>query len=209
MTEDKLGVLLLGGAVGLYLLVRATFRKSRRSNYGWKRKRRGFRWRREPSRVEPSFQVFGKDDLSVVENQLYHVQRGAFETRPLMNKSEFRCFVLVQDWVRRSPGDGMRVFAQVPLGEILQSADDLAFRSINAKRIDLVVVDRRGLPLIALEVQGEGHYQGTAAVRDHVKRIALTKASVPLVEIFPGEGQDEVFARLDQVKRRDNSGPAS
>lgn len=192
MNEDSLWLLLVV-VVGVHLVVAKFF---------WRRRRRK-NWRPDNRfRRQPHLEVVGNNDLSSPEKQLFHVQRAAFRTRPLMNWTEYQCFQVVQNWVWRHKRDGMRVFAQVPLGEILFSDDDQAFRSINAKRIDLLVIDRKGDPLIALEVQGESHYQGTAAVRDHVKRIALTKAGVPLVEVFPGEGEDEIFARLDQARPR-------
>lgn len=70
-------------------------------------------------------------------------------------------------------------------GEILASPDQDAFRSINSKRIDILIVDRAGWPVVAVEYQGSGHYQGTAAIRDAVKKEALLKAGVRYVEVLP------------------------
>jgi hypothetical protein len=53
---------------------------------------------------------------------------------------------------------------------------DLAFGSINSKRADVVIVDRQGFAILAVKYQGPGHYQGTARLRDAVKREAFRSA---------------------------------
>ena len=78
-------------------------------------------------------------------------------------------------------GRGYRVFAQAILGEILSSPNGDALRSINSKRVDILIVDQDAWPVVAVEYQGAGHYQGTAAARDAVKKEALRKAGVRYV----------------------------
>jgi hypothetical protein len=87
---------------------------------------------------------------------------------------------------------GYRVFAQANLGEILASCDEQAFRSINSKRVDILIVDQGSWPVLAVEFQGGGHYQGTATIRDAVKKEALNKAGVGYVEIFPSDPAKEI-----------------
>ena len=65
-----------------------------------------------------------------------------------------------------------QVMAQVSVGEILRSKDAAAFACINSKRVDLLLVDGECLPRHAIEYQGTGHHQGTAAARDAVKKAA-------------------------------------
>ena len=62
-------------------------------------------------------------------------------------------------------------------------ARDLAFRSINSKRLDFLIIDHSGLPALAVEYQGHGHYQNRAFMRDAVKREAVRKAKVKFLEI--------------------------
>lgn len=82
-----------------------------------------------------------------------------------------------------------RVWAQVSLGEVLTTAgrtaaDHEAFRFVNSKRCDVLVVDAESWPLAAIEYQGGGHARGRDwAERDAAKRIALTRAGVTLVEV--------------------------
>ncbi|HJQ78301.1 MAG TPA: DUF2726 domain-containing protein [Lacipirellulaceae bacterium] len=89
-----------------------------------------------------------------------------------------------------------RVFAQTSLGEILKSSNEDAFRSINSKRVDILVVDRGGWPFLAVEYQGDGHYQGTAAARDAVKKEALRKAGVRYMEFCAQDTEDQIKSRL-------------
>ena len=70
---------------------------------------------------------------------------------------------------RRSPRISPAAIAswlKTSLGEVLapqmasgsKAARDLAFRSINSKRLDFLVIDGYGMPVLAVEYQGHGHY---------------------------------------------------
>jgi hypothetical protein len=134
-------------------------------------------------------------DLADAREQLRAVMRAPFEKQRVMSLAEYRIFRIIEEDVvaeRR----GHRVFAQTSLGEILQSPSRSAFRSINGKRVDILVVDSGGWPLLAVEIQGDGHYQGDAAARDAVKREALRKAGVPYVEVFPADSDDQIRSRV-------------
>lgn len=93
--------------------------------------------------------------------------------------------------------------AQVSLGEILASPDETAFRAVNSKRVDLLIVDGSSRPLHAIELQGIGHHVGPAAVRDAVKKEALRKAGIGYVEVIPGDTPSEVRAMVGKLARRD------
>lgn len=129
-------------------------------------------------------------DVADPAQQLAFVSRVPFERQPLLNKAEFQVLLVLEDVVRRTRS-GHRVMAQTSLGEILRpklnakrSADtDLAYRSINSKRADFVIVDRFGLAVLVVEYQGTGHYQGTARLRDAVKREAFQSAGITLIEV--------------------------
>ncbi len=54
--------------------------------------------------------------------------------------------------------------------------------SSNSKRADFVIVNSSGHVVLAVEYQGTGHYQGTARLRDAVKREAFCTAGVQLIE---------------------------
>ena len=135
-------------------------------------------------------------DLTDPRVQLRAARAAAYAPRPIMNRTEFARFAWLEAWARGTP---YRVFAQVPYGEFLGTKDEAAFRSVNSKRADLLIVDARGLPAVVIEVQGSGHYQGDARARDAVKRAALASAGVPLVELFPGQDEAETVALIEDA----------
>ena len=119
----------------------------------------------------------------------------SFQRRRVLSASEYRAFKVIEDDMAAARR-GYRVFAQTSLGEILQSPDENAFRSINSKRVDILVIDRSGWPVLAVEYQGSGHYQGTAAARDAVKKEALRKAGVRYIEAFPTDSVEQIRSRV-------------
>ncbi len=78
---------------------------------------------------------------------------------------------------------------QTSLGELIKAKaasaeiQKRAFASITSKRLDFGIVDRSGFLVVAIEYQGSGHYHATSFMRDAVKREALRKAGVQLMEI--------------------------
>jgi hypothetical protein len=129
-----------------------------------------------------------------------------FTTRKVMGLGEYRVFRVVEKLVRSSPG-GHRIFAQTSLGELIESNDRVAHSAINSKRVDMVIIGPTGLPLVAIEHQGQGHYQGAAAARDAVKKEALRKAGVQYLEIMDYHSDDDV-ARLTREALERATAPA-
>ncbi|HEY4125054.1 MAG TPA: DUF2726 domain-containing protein [Rhizomicrobium sp.] len=126
--------------------------------------------------------------------QLRRVFRAPFQKQKLMNFSEFQVFRIIEQdaEIRRA---GFRLVAQAPLGEILKSQHKNGFRAVNGKRIDMLILDRAGWPLLAIEYQGEGHYDDTSDLRDAIKKTALTKAGIGYLEIFPKDKGDAARIR--------------
>ena len=123
--------------------------------------------------------------------QLSDVMDSHFERRRVLSFSEYRIFRVIEAEVAAARKD-YRVFAQTSLGEVLASSDDRAFRAINSKRVDMLVIDSAGWPIVAIEYQGAGHYQQQAAARDAIKKEALRKAGVRYLEIFEGVGEAQI-----------------
>ena len=135
-------------------------------------------------------------DLRDPADQLTAVKRAAFEPRAIMNRSEFKRFTWIDEWARGRP---YRLFTQVSYGEVIRSADRDAHASINSKRADFVLVDEAGIPACVIEYQGTGHHRGNAAARDEVKRAALAKAGVPLVELYPKQDRAAVVTAVEDA----------
>ena len=81
-----------------------------------------------------------------------------------MQSAEYRAFLAVEQEVHAS-WRGCRVFAQTALGEVIESQDRAAHSAIHSKRADFLVIRPNGLPALAIEYQGNGHYRRDAAAR--------------------------------------------
>lgn len=131
-------------------------------------------------------------DLHDPAQQLHAIARVEFECTPLLNRQEARLLPLLEA-TARDLQSGHRVMAQTSLGELIRpksgtaSEDDrsAAFASINSKRLDFAIIDRGGRLAVAVEYQGSGHHQGTAFMRDAVKREAIRRAGIPFIEVEP------------------------
>ncbi len=159
-----------------------------------KRRPRFRRFRGRPPRNTGNRQAEGlrsdESRLGDPKAQMEFISRVDFEPRRLLNKPEYGILQILEK-ITREIGGGHRVMAQTSLGEIIapargsgsEESRNLAFRSINSKRLDFLVIDRIGLPTLAVEYQGHGHYQNGAFMRDAVKREAVRKAKVQFLEI--------------------------
>jgi hypothetical protein len=128
-------------------------------------------------------------------DQLKTVMRADFKSRSLLNKSEARAFRELDAMViARNPA--WQVMAQVCVGEFLSSDDTDAYRCINSKRVDLLLMDETCSARHALEYQGNGHHQDSAAARDAVKKEALRKAGIGYHEIVAGHTTPSELKRL-------------
>ena len=134
-------------------------------------------------------------------DQLRTVMGATFTVQPLLNRSEARLFKAIDQMVIELAPPGWQVMAQVSLGEILRSPDAAAYGCINSKRVDLLIVDADCRPLHAIEYQGGGHHQGTAAARDAVKKEALRRAGVGYVEVVAGDKPVELRRVVERLVR--------
>ena len=118
-----------------------------------------------------------------------------FSIQPLLNEHEARVFKELDRIVIGCNPD-WQVIAQVSVGEILRCNDAEAYRCINSKRIDLLLVDGDCQPRHAVEYQGSGHHQGTATARDAVKKEALRRAGIGYHEVVAGHTTPSDLRRL-------------
>ena len=141
-----------------------------------------------------------KNDLSNTDNQLRFVSDGDFSLKPIISlEVYFYAFLIVESFINDLKR-GYRVFPELSLGAVLwcrdETEDHRAFKSINSKRVDIGIVDKHGKLVLAVEYQGAGHYQGNAEGRDAVKRLALSKVGVEIVEIFPHDDPEKIKEKL-------------
>lgn len=137
------------------------------------------------------------DNLGDPKVQMDYVQRASFKPIRLLNKEEYRLLPLLET-ICAELGQGHRVMAQTSLGEVIaadapnKDFQRKAHASINSKRLDLAIFDRGGILKAAVEYQGGGHHQGSSFMRDAVKREALRKAGVPMIEITKGDDEAHI-----------------
>lgn len=128
-------------------------------------------------------------------DQLRIVMGASFTIQPVLNMGEARVFKELDRMViGRNPD--WQVMAQVSLGEILRCRDSDAYRCINSKRVDLLLMDEKCQPRHAIEYQGKGHHQTTAAARDAVKKEALRRAGIGYHEVVAGHTTPSELRRL-------------
>ncbi|MEO6248752.1 MAG: DUF2726 domain-containing protein [Sphingomicrobium sp.] len=133
-------------------------------------------------------------------DQLRIVMGASFTPQPVLNRAEAR-LLMALDKIVTECAPGWRVMAQVSLGEVLRSPSSEAFKCINSKRVDLLLVDDQCQPRHAIEYQGGGHHQGTAAARDAVKKEALRRAGIGYVEVVPGDTPAELRRVVERLVR--------
>lgn len=167
---------------------RAAWRE--RNRHRWEKKGRGGKlipFQPKPDFIPPKF-----PDAA---DQLRTVMGAQFSPQPLLNKSEARLFKQLDRMVI-ARNRAWQVMAQVSLGEILRCKDSDAYRCINSKRVDLLIVDGDCEAHDVIEYQGGGHHQGTAAARDAVKKEALRKAGIGYHEVIAGVTTPAELKRL-------------
>ncbi len=199
-------VLALGAACGMGVerFFESQLREERRARWrgrrSWKVYRKAGNGFRQPYNVVPLKGTAERTELDAAD-QLRIVMEAEFKPRALLNKPERRLLAHL-DRALAEETPGWRAMGQVSLGEILASEDKDAYFAINSKRVDLLIIDADCRPLHAVEFQGTGHHQGTAAARDAVKKEALRRAGIGYVEIISGDTPAELRAMVRKLAGR-------
>ena len=185
-------VMAIGGVIGI--AIASTLDRADRE------KRRAY-WRGRNAGRSPTLKAVSpvnRTEPSPVDraaDQLKIVMGASFRPRPLLNKAEAQVFAALDRIViARNPQ--WQVMAQVSLGEFLASTDEAAYLCINSKRVDFALMDASAQVRHALEYQGNGHHQCSAAARDAVKKEALRKAGIGYHEIIAGHTTPAELKRL-------------
>lgn len=169
------------------------------------------------------FRVFGSTrqsarNMADPKTQIEVVSQAGFVKRRIMNSGEYAVFQVLERTLRRI-GGGYRVMAQTSLGELIQPKGKgmsrqlcrEAHASINSKRLDFAIIDRWGMLALAVEYQGSGHHLGRENfMRDAVKREALRRAGVTMIEVAPNWTAGELQAQVTRALGQDPTpGPVS
>jgi hypothetical protein len=198
--QDLLIGLLFGAIVGLGIGMTIEQFLSQKRSAAWRAKNHAGwqkqRWEKREDNIAAGPWGHQPDRGPVdAADQLRIVMAATFTIQPLLNKREARVFKEL-DLIVIGRNPTWQVMAQVSLGEILRSKDAIAFSCINSKRVDLLLVDGDCQPRHAIEYQGKGHHQGTAAARDAVKKEALRRAGIGYHEVVAGHTTPADLRRL-------------
>ncbi len=132
-------------------------------------------------------------NLSDPGDQLKAVEAAVLRPKKPVNREASTVLRQLEHLVKTRATHHYRVFAEVSLGAFVTTEEAgsqarkgwLAWMAINSKRVDFLIIDTCGHPAVAIEYHGTGHHRegNQAAARDAVKRWALEKAGIELVEI--------------------------
>lgn len=194
-------VLFVGALFGM--AIEQIVSKQRREAWKARKIARG-EWR-ERGRSKPQLRTVPRHDplpggarMPDAADQLRTVMGAQFRAKPLLNRGEGRLFAALEPIVEEL-APGWHVMAQVSLGEVLDADSMEAFNTINAKRVDFLLVDAEMKPRHAIEYQGQGHHQGTAAARDAVKKEALRRAGIGYAEVFADDTPAELRMTVAKI----------
>jgi hypothetical protein len=155
-----------------------------------------------------------ENDLSDSENQIKFISQTKLHAVRPVNKEAVRVLYAVDEWIAANRPD-WRVSFEVSMGAFIKTANDpedridrAAFSSYNSKRVDFLLIDRFGYPMLVAEYHGSGHdMSDDAEDRMTVKRLALDRARIPLVEI-PSKATKSDILRMIAEKLSDNASSA-
>lgn len=136
-----------------------------------------------PPPIEKPSTFDKKDQLSITLNNKYEKKR-------MLNKTEEEVYKIILRMIYLHAKGQYKINMQTSLGEILKSSPD-GHKTINCKRVDFCIVDREFIPVAVIEVNGTGHYQGDALLRDETKRTAIECAGIKYIAIRENENVTE------------------
>ena len=124
-----------------------------------------------------------------------------FQPKPILNRPEAKLYRMIEH--RLPPGH--RLMAQVSYGEMMKSSSLTKYHQINARRADMVIVDKGFHVVAVIEYRGAGHrgYSVNAANYsrrgDRVKKISAQEAGLQYIEIPKNFTNATVHKALSKV----------
>ncbi|WP_298285220.1 DUF2726 domain-containing protein [Acidocella sp.] len=149
---------------------------------------------------------FEENDLKDTENQMKFInQCELYAVRPV-NTEAVQVLYALDEWIHIYEPT-WRLSFEVSMGAFIKTSNeyedrlrDAAFSSYNSKRVDFLLIDRFGKPQLAVEYHGTGHdLSDDAADRMAVKRLALQKAGIPLIEISANTPKTDILRMASEL----------
>ncbi|KZL10349.1 hypothetical protein PsAD2_04008 [Pseudovibrio axinellae] len=144
-------------------------------------------------------------DISDPMNQLRFIETSSLNATKPINKEAFAVYRSIEDYISSNQRTyrllaevGMGAFIKTDFNAVPKAQDKRAFSSYNSKRVDFLVIDAYGKPILVIEYHGSGHYQNNALARDEVKTAALRKAGINLMTVNYGTPDNIIKQDLAQ-----------
>lgn len=130
------------------------------------------------------------------EENLRIIRENRYQQKKICNANEQAAYAAASDVVRARQRKE-RVLPQVSLGEIIMHPNARVHAAINSKRVDLLVTDAQFNALIAIEIDGSGHYLADYShINDEGKTLALRSAGIPLLRIAASHDNHAEIKRM-------------
>lgn len=147
---------------------------------------------------------YEENDVSDIANQIKFVSRAELRAVRPVNKEAVRVLYALDEWIAINR-PGWRLSFEVAMGAFIKTTFDsddrmqkAVFSSYNSKRVDFLLIDRFGQPMLAVEYHGTGHeLSDDASDRMQVKRLALARAGVPLAEIPAKASKQDILRMIE------------
>lgn len=125
---------------------------------------------------------------------------------PPVNREAVKVLYALDEWIKKYQPEWRFAF-EVSMGSFIKTDylpedphQKQAFSAYSSKRVDFLVIDRFGEPVFVIEYNGSGHnLSGDADGRMAVKRLALEKAGIPLLEIAENTSKSEILIELSEL----------
>jgi len=163
----------------------------------------------EPSKED----VVEKSELKVVaeknssrksltdKQKYYAIKNAKMHSTTLLNNEEKVIYEKALKFLERwdnydtnpDRAKSLKLFAQVSLGEFIKPKGDqnnwtweerTAWFTLQGRRADFLITDKHFKPILVIEHQGSGHFQGDWEIRDNQKSNAYEQAGLEIVRTY-------------------------
>lgn len=132
-------------------------------------------------------------------------RRVAIHTVPMMSAAEMDLYVWLVDKLEVE-APMLSVHSKVAMEAFLHvdtrapERDQASTRkSYCQKRVDFLIVDETGLPILAIEYHSPGHFKTNSEASDAAKALALEEAGVPLLVAPQTKSPEAIWAEMEPI----------
>lgn len=148
-----------------------------------------------------------ENNVTLHDNQMQNVEECVLRSVRPVNKEAVTILYALEEWLEANFEKKWRLSFEVSMAAFIKTdygadakAQERAFSAYRGKRVDFLLIDASGLPMLAVEYNGTGHdLSDDAEDRMKVKRRVLERVGLPLLEIPAKTTKAEVKRRVDAM----------